>query len=491
MRYVLSIDQGTSSTRSIIFDEDGNVKGVFQKEHRQYYPHEAWVEHDPNEIKNSVLETVGKSIKSAAINWNDIKAIGITNQRETVVAWDKNTSIPLAKAIVWQCRRSVPIVDQLKADGYEELFHKKTGLVLDAYFSGTKMKWMLENNQKILDKSKTDQLAFGTIDSWIIQFLANEHNTDASNASRTLLYSLNKNSWSEELCEILKIPMSSLPDIKPNAGSESFGFYEVENNQIPIRGVLGDQQAALFGQTGFVEGNIKTTYGTGNFTLLNTGYTPKFSSNGLLTTVGWDMDGKLTYALEGSVFITGAAIQWLRDNLEIIDSYDEVDKIAGQTENSGGVFFVPAFVGLGAPYWDSSARGLIIGLTLGTTKSHLIRAAIDSIAFQTEDLLNTMKKDTNIDVTSMRVDGGITKSNLLMQRQADISQININRPKNIETTALGVGMMAGYELIWDTFDDLAKLNQTEKEFNPKLVKSDIKNEIEKWKTAVSRSRNWI
>jgi glycerol kinase len=360
MGFILSIDQGTSSTRSIIFDENGKIRGNSQKEHNQYYPHEAWVEHDPEGIKQAVLQTMRDSLKQAKLDWKSIDSIGITNQRETIVAWEKDSGKPLAKAIVWQCRRTTDIVDRLKQDGHEKLFHEKTGLILDAYFSGTKMNWLLSNNESVSEAQKQGRLSFGTIDSWIIHFLSKEHRTDASNASRTLLYDLQRKEWSDDLCEILSIDKSTLPLVTENASDVPFGYYNIDGQSIPIRGVLGDQQAALFGQAGFQRGNIKTTYGTGNFTLMNTGEVPKFSSNGLLTTVAWEFDKKTNYALEGSVFITGAALQWLRDNLEIFNTYDQIDSIVDQSTDSAGVIFVPAFVGLGAPYWDATARGLII-----------------------------------------------------------------------------------------------------------------------------------
>ncbi|MHA2168601.1 MAG: glycerol kinase GlpK [Candidatus Kariarchaeaceae archaeon] len=491
MGYIISIDQGTSSTRSIIFDGKANTVGSAQKEHQQYYPKEAWVEHNPLEIKQSVLDTMTSAIEQARVSWKDIDAIGITNQRETVVPWNKHSGLPLENAIVWQCRRTTPIVQQLQNDGYKDLFHKKTGLILDAYFSGTKMKWLLNNSDKVRDCLKLNRLAFGTIDSWIVYFLSSSHRTDASNASRTLLYDLNENNWSEELCQILGIPMETLPTIHENASEDPFGYYTIDGCEIPIRSVLGDQQAALFGQVGLKTGSLKTTYGTGNFTLLNTGKQPKFSTNGLLTTVGWEVDNQQTYALEGSVFITGAVLQWLRDKLGIFQTYDQIDDIVKDVTDTGGVVFVPAFVGLGAPYWDSSARGLLIGLTQGTDRSHIIQAALNSIAFQTQDLLSTMVADTGINISEMRVDGGITQSDTLMQKQSDVSQINISRPYNIETTALGAGLMAGYNLIWETFDELKDLNPVEYSWEPQKENAIVQNEIDQWHAAIEKSRNWV
>lgn len=491
MEYILSIDQGTSSTRSIIFDNKTSVIGMSQKEHEQIFPQPAWVEHDPDEIKNSVLTTMSEAVKNANISWDDIKSIGITNQRETVVAWDKNSGDALHNAIVWQCRRTAPIIETMKNDGYEKLFQEKTGLVLDAYFSGTKMKWLIDNSEKVQIVLKNNNLAFGTIDSWIIHFLTGQHKTDDSNASRTLLYNLKSGRWDEELCDILKIPIKSLPEIHENATNIPFGIYSHKGAEIPIRGVLGDQQAALFGQLGFDSGNIKTTYGTGNFILLNTGNQILKSDKGLLTTVGWKINNQTTFALEGSVFITGAAFQWLRDNLQIIKSFDEIDTICKISSSSGGIYFVPALVGLGAPHWDSYARGMIIGINLSTNRSNIVNATVDSIAYQTQEIIELMISESNLLITNMRVDGGITKSETLMQRQSDISQIKIEKPINIETTALGAAMIAGLNLIWKDLDELRNLNPTDKVYSPKIDKNIIDKLKGKWKDAVDRSKKWI
>ncbi|MCE7734393.1 MAG: glycerol kinase GlpK [Candidatus Heimdallarchaeota archaeon] len=491
MKYILSIDQGTSSTRSIIFDENANVIASAQKEHNQIFPQEAWVEHDPLEIMNSVKYTMSKAIESAKISWEEIQSIGIANQRETIVAWDKSSGLPLYNAIVWQCRRTANIVDELKRDNYQELFQHKTGLVLDAYFSGTKMKWLLENSDKIKMAAKDDRLAFGTIDSWIINQLTGEHSTDDSNASRTMVYNINNGLWDTELCEILKIPMSSLPRIVENASNEPFGFYKHQKQVIPIRGVLGDQQSALFGQAGFDQGQIKSTYGTGNFILLNTGSNITRSNEGLLSTVSWKLNRKTCYSLEGSVFVTGGAFQWLRDGLQIISSYEEIDQIAETEKDSGGVVFVPALVGLGAPHWDSYARGLIIGITIGTTKGHIVNATLDSIAFQTQEIIDLMSTEAGLNIENLRVDGGITKSKFLLQRQSDISQLVVEKPNNIETTALGVAMMAGMNDIWDDFDQLRNLNPTKETYKPKMAPSIIERNTEQWNKAVARSKNWV
>ncbi len=489
MRYILSIDQGTSSTRTIIFDEMGSMISSSQKEHEQFYPHPSWVEHDPLEIKNSVLFTMKDAVDKSSIQWKDIVSIGITNQRETIIAWDKQTGDPLYNAIVWQCRRTVPLVNELKERGLEEKIHQKTGLVLDAYFSGTKAKWLIENVEKVSEANKNGSLAFGTIDAWIIYFLTGEHATDASNASRTLLYNINTMNWDPELCELLGVPLESLPQVKMNA-ADPFGYLEQDGIRIPIRGVLGDQQAALFGQAAFSAGEIKCTYGTGNFILLNTGEEEKLSQNGLLTTVAWQFDNKTVYALEGSVFVTGAALRWLRDGLNIIPSFDQIDNIAASQNDANGVIFVPAFVGLGAPYWDSTATGMIIGITGGTNQANILHATLDAIAYQTEELVSLMKTETGLDISDLHVDGGTTRSDVLMQKQADVSQIVINRPKNIETTALGAAYMAGYGLIWNNLDEIRKLYPVDQKYQPVLNKEKSVESIRIWKKAVERSINW-
>ncbi|MCY3411671.1 MAG: glycerol kinase GlpK [Candidatus Heimdallarchaeota archaeon] len=486
MRHILAIDQGTSSTRSIVFDELGKMVGIDQKEHKQFYPKPSWVEHDPLEIKNNVLETMHNAVKNARLEWKDIESIGITNQRETVVAWDGSNGKPLYNAIVWQCRRTTPFVKKLKKEGYADEIHKKTGLVMDAYFSGTKMHWLLNNVDKV---KNNEQPKFGTIDSWIIKFLSGEHATDASNASRTMLYNLNSMQFDEELAEILQVPIESLPEVKENA-ADPFGYYNIEGRSIPIRGVLGDQQSALFGQTGFNTGDIKTTYGTGNFSLLNTGSMAKFSQNGLLTTVGWQIDGKATYALEGSVFVTGASIRWLRDGLHLFDHYDQMEELIKMESNSNGVYFVPAFVGLGAPHWNATASGSMFGLSGGSNPSHIIHATLDAIAYQTQELIELMMQESEIEITEMAVDGGATKSTSLMQKQADISQLRIRIPQNIETTALGAAMMAGYKIIWDDLNAMNHINPLEQEFNPNQPADKMKEGRVFWNQAVERSKDW-
>ncbi|RMG38689.1 MAG: glycerol kinase [Methanobacteriota archaeon] len=490
MGFVLTIDQGTSSTRSLVMDESGNIRSSFQLEHEQIFPNPAWVEHNPLEIIENVRHTSAKALQNVNLDWGDVDVIGITNQRETVIAWDKQTGKPLYNAIVWQCRRTAPIVQNLKEEGFDEVFLKKTGLVLDAYFSGTKMKWMIENVPKVKTALGKGTLQFGTIDSWLIYSLTGSHTTDASNASRTLLYNIHSGDWDEELCEILGVPIETLPKVVPNK-SESFGILEQNGSQVPITGVLGDQQAALFGHGAFETGNIKCTYGTGNFVLMNTGSTPVSSNKGLLTTVGWQIENKLTYALEGSVFVTGAALLWLRDKLGLIKDYSEIDGLAEGANKNGSVFFVPAFVGLGAPHWDSTARGMIIGLTRDSGKEDIVYSTLESIAYQTDDLLKIMAEEAKINLNELRVDGGITNSNLLMQRQADISRLDVVIPSNLETTAFGAGLMAGLGHLWDSIDEIRKLNPAEKRYKPKSKLEDEEARKIFWKKAVEKSQNWI
>ncbi len=491
MKAILAIDQGTTSTRSIIFDENSNVLGASQIEHRQIFPKEAWVEHDPLEIKQNVFKTMKEAVANAGISWDQIHGIGITNQRETVVAWNPENGIPYHNAIVWQCRRSADIVDALKPD-YKELFHRKTGLILDAYFSGTKIKWMTENNEKIKDAVINRKIIFGTIDSWVIYNLTGELKTDVSNASRTLLMDLTTNDWSEDLADILGVPVDTLPEIIPSGLGEGFGEFKIQGTSIPVNGVAGDQQAALFGQGSYYAGENKCTYGTGNFALLNTGNDIKYSSNGLLTTVAWKLGNEPTkYALEGSVFITGAAVQWLRDGLKIISSSSEVEDLASKVDNNGGIIIVPAFAGLGAPYWDQKARGIIIGITRGTTDAHIARAVLESIAHQTTDLYEVMRQDAGLSFDNIKVDGGATKNKLLLQIQADLVDATIIRPKNIETTALGAAFLSGLSSgVWSNLNELKDLNPPEMTFWPKIDEEERIKQRNKWKKAVKRSMGW-
>lgn len=490
MKYILSIDQGTTSTRSIVFDENGQQVAISQIEHKQYYPKEAWVEHNPLEIQHNVEKTMHEAVANAKLEFEQITAIGITNQRETVVAWDMKTGQPLTNAIVWQCRRTADRINSLISDGHRELFHKKTGLVLDAYFSGSKMQWMLENIQKVQAAQQDGTLAFGTIDSWITYFLTGQHVTDASNASRTLLFNIQTLDWDDELLEIFHIPRETLPAVLPNA-AKPFGYYSVGNRKISINGILGDQQAALFGQLGFDSGAIKSTYGTGNFVLMNTGSEIKYSSNGLLSTVGWQFDGSVNYALEGSVFTSGALFRWLRDELGIIKDYSEIDAYADEVKQVSNLFFVPAFVGLGAPYWDSAARGLIIGLTSSTSKKHIVRAAVDSIAYQNQELIELMHTESQLNIPQLRVDGGVVKSSATMQKQADISQMPVIIPRETETTAFGAALMAGLNTVWDSIGDLQQLNSPKKMYSPEISAERAIYELTKWKQAVAKSLKWV
>lgn len=489
MNHILTIDQGTSSTRALIMSKEGQIISSSQREHEQIFPNPAWVEHDPIEIASNVQITIKEALNAANLTWGNIAAIGVTNQRETVVAWEKTTGKPLFNAIVWQCRRTSNIVDKLKSEGYGDLFFRKTGLVLDAYFSGTKMKWMIENVEEVKAALNSGNLAFGTIDSWVIYSLTGNHTTDASNASRTLLYDITKGAWDSELCEILGVPLETLPEVIPNA-SEGFGTVNKGGREIPVSGVLGDQQAALFGHGAFQEGGIKCTYGTGNFILMNTGKKPVYSKKGLLTTVGWQLGKEITYALEGSVFVTGAALSWLRDKLQIIQNYSEIDSLAENADRSNRVFLVPAFVGLGAPYWDSTARGMIIGLTRDTGRSDIVYSALESIAYQTNDLLQIMMEESQMNLQELKVDGGITNSKVLMQRQADISRLDVVIPQNIETTAFGAGLVAGLGTLWDSFDEIAALNPENRRFSP-ITDLDVEQErMKRWDEAVKRSLNW-
>ncbi len=493
MSLILSIDQGTTSTRSIVFDSNGTMKGVSQVEHKQIFPQPAWVEHDPLEIRDNVFRTMKEALDVAKADWKDISAIGITNQRETIVAWNPKTGIPYYNAIVWQCRRSAGVIDELRNNGYADLFHQRTGLVLDAYFSGSKIRWLVENNTKIATAQNTREVVFGTIDAWIVYNLTGELKTDVSNASRTLLMNLRTGDWDQELAEILKVNVESLPRIVSSALGEGFGEYVVDGEKIPVSGIAGDQQAALFGQSSFNKGENKCTYGTGNFALMNTGTDIIYSRNGLLTTVAWKL-GKdpVVYALEGSVFITGAAVQWLRDGMEIIKDSAEIEQLARSVESSDGVVVVPAFAGLGAPYWDQNARGLIIGITRATSKRHIARAILEGIAHQTADLYDVLKMDSNLSFEEVRVDGGATRNDLLMQMQADLLNAKIVRPRNIETTALGAAYLAGLSVdVWSSEEELKHLNAADKTFNPSISPEQRKNMRILWKKAVKRATNWV
>jgi glycerol kinase len=489
--YILALDQGTTSSRAIIYDQKAKPIYTAQKEFEQIFPQPGWVEHNAIEIWNSqrdvMLEIIGK-----IDNPDSIAGIGITNQRETTVVWERETGKPIYNAIVWQDRRTSSYCEELKEAGNGQEITKKTGLLLDAYFSATKIKWILDNVEGARQKAAAGELAFGTIDSWLVWNLTNgkKHLTDVSNASRTMLFNIHSLEWDEDLLKLFTIPRSILPDVRTS--SEHYGDAQIEDNlTIPITGIAGDQQAALFGQMCIENEMAKCTYGTGCFLVMNTGSTPVVSNNQLLTTIGWQIGDEVTYALEGSVFMGGAIIQWLRDGLEIFEHASDSEEHASSVEDNGGVVFVPALTGLGAPYWDSSARGSIFGITRGTTKGHIARAALESIAFQVDDLLETMAKDMGKPVNEMRVDGGATANNLLMQLQANISDVPVIRPTNLETTALGAAYLAGLAInLWD-IETLKKLWGEDKKFSSDMDDTIRERQKGFWKKAISRSRNWL
>jgi glycerol kinase len=493
-KYIISLDQGTTSSRAILFDHDGNIVGVAQKEFTQIYPKAGWVEHDPMEIWGTQIGVAREVIERTGIKPNEIAAIGITNQRETTVVWDKNTGKPIYNAIVWQCRRTASICDDLKDRGFEKSIREKTGLVVDAYFSGTKIKWILDNVNGAREKAENGELLFGNIDTWLIWNLTRGkvHVTDYTNASRTMIYNINELKWDEELLKEMDIPECMLPEVKPSSfiyGTTSPELFD--GAQIPISGDAGDQQAALFGQGCFEEGMAKNTYGTGCFMLMNTGENIVKSDNGLLTTIAWGVDGKVEYALEGSIFIAGAAVQWLRDELKIIYSAEESETYAYSVEDTNGVYVVPAFTGLGAPYWDMYARGTIMGLTRGSTREHIVRATLESIAYQTKDVLNAMQEDSKIQLKALKVDGGASANNFLMQFQSDILDVSVNRPKSIETTALGSAYLAGLAVgFWSSKEEIKQNQNMNKEFTSNMSE-EIRNKLYKgWEKAVRRALEW-
>ena len=491
MSFILALDQGTTSSRAIVFDHAGAIRAAAQKEFRQIFPQPGWVEHNPDEIWETQSGVAGEAIARAGIHARDIAAIGITNQRETTVVWDRRTGKPVHNAIVWQDRRTAAFCDELKARGHERLFSDKTGLVLDAYFSGTKLRWILDNVSGARKQAEAGQLAFGTIESWLIWKLTGgaAHVTDASNASRTLLFDIHRGDWDEELLELLAIPRAVLPDVVPSSGivaETARGLFPVH---IPIAGIGGDQQAALFGQRCIVPGMVKNTYGTGCFMLMHTGGNPVRSHNRLLTTTAWRIDGRDEYALEGSVFIAGAVVQWLRDSLGIIRSSSEVEALAAGARDNGGVYFVPAFAGLGSPHWDPYARGTIVGLTRGAGAAHIARAALESIAYQTADVLHAMESDAGIKLAELRVDGGATQNNFLMQFQADLLGVRVVRPKVFETTALGAAYLAGLGAgYWKDAAEISAQRQTERVFDPAMERAEAARLMEEWRKALTRAK---
>ncbi len=492
-QYILALDQGTTSSRAILFDSSGLAVGTDQQEFRQIFPEPGHVEHDPEEIWSSQIAVAQNVLKNSQVAAESVAAIGITNQRETIVLWERETGKTIGNAIVWQSRISDKICDRLKADGLESTFREKTGLLLDPYFSGTKLTWLLENDSELKARCQKGEVLFGTIDSYLIWKLSGgkSHVTDISNASRTLLFDINSQQWSDELLEILGVPRAMLPEVVDSSGVVAETAPEIFGKSIPIAGVAGDQQAATFGQICFEPGMAKNTYGTGCFMLMNIGNKPRLSENGLLTTVGWRFNGETVYCLEGSIFIAGAVIQWLRDGLEIISSAGQTESLAVSVEDTGGVYFVPAFVGLGAPYWDAQARGMMIGLTRGTTKAHITRAALESIAYQTVDVLDAMKRDSGIELAELRVDGGATANNFLMQFQADILQTAVHRPTIQETTALGAAYLAGLGVgLWQSQDEIAEKWALDKEFLPQMDQKRTEALLTDWHRAVKRSQQW-
>jgi glycerol kinase len=492
-KFILALDQGTTSSRAIIFNHAGEIVAVAQKPFEQIFPQPGWVEHDANEIWYSQSSVAAEVVAKADLNGTNIAAIGITNQRETAVVWDRETGIPVYNAIVWQDRRTAKYCDELKEKGYSDMIKEKTGLVIDAYFSGTKVKWILDNVKGAREKAERGELCFGTIDSWLIwKFTRNGmHITDVTNACRTLLFNIHTMQWDKELLELLTIPESMLPEVRQS--SEIYGNTATTlfATKIPIAGIAGDQQAALFGQMCVDEGMTKNTYGTGCFMLMNTGNKPVASKNNLLTTVAWKINGEVTYALEGSVFVGGAAIQWLRDGLGIIKTAAESEALSASVDDNGGVYFVPALTGLGAPYWDQYARGAILGITRGTTSAHLTRAALEGIAFQVYDLLTSMESDSGKQSSELRVDGGAVANNALMQFQADIFGSSVIRPKILETTALGAAYLAGLAVgFWSGIDELKKQWAVDRKFEPAMDKKETEKLLRFWKKAVERSRGW-
>lgn len=490
-KYIMALDQGTTSSRAILFDHAGNIASLKQQEFKQIFPEPGWVEHDPNEIWLSQLSTAKLAMAAIGATGNSIAAIGITNQRETTVVWNKETGIPIYNAIVWQDRRTANTIDGLKQRGLLSLFQQKTGLILDAYFSGTKLKWILDHVPLARELAKQKKLAFGTIDTWITWNLTNrrEHVTDESNASRTLLFNIHTGEWDTELLDILDIPPEILPHVVPSSGIIGEASSGLFGKRIPISGIAGDQQAATFGNLCIKPGMVKNTYGTGCFLLMNTGTDALISKNNLLTTIGWNINNKREYCLEGSVFIGGAVTQWIRDCMGFIESSAQIEELATSVPDNGGVVMVPAFSGLGAPYWDQYARGAIFGLTRGTTKAHIARAALESIAYQVADLVHSMQADANCAISTLRVDGGACTNNFLMQFQADILNTPVERPKCLELTALGAAYLAGIAVgFWKSTAELERVWQLERRFTPQMEDNERNNLLEQWHNMISRVR---
>ena len=489
-KFILALDQGTTSSRAIVFDHNGQIKSVAQKEFTQYFPQPGWVEHNPNEIWSSQASVIAEAISAIDINGLDIAGIGITNQRETTIVWDVDTEEPIYNAIVWQDRRTSEFCDELKAQGLTDKIHEKTGLIIDAYFSGTKIKWILDNVPGARKRAEMGKLRFGNVDSWLVWRLTRGevHVTDVTNASRTMLFNIHDLKWDEELMTLLDIPISMMPTVK--SSSEIYGHTKttIFAHEVPISGIAGDQQAALFGQMCIEPGSIKNTYGTGCFVMLNTGNKPVMSKNNLLTTIAWKIGNQVVYALEGSIYVGGSVVQWLRDGLGFITSSSEIEDLASTVPDSGGVYFVPALTGLAAPYWDQYARGTIIGITRGTTRAHIARAALDGIAFQTYDIAQAMAKDMNASLTELKVDGGASRNNLLMQTQADLLGIKVVRPRITETTALGAAYLAGLAVgFWKNIDDIKNQWQVERCFEPIADSDTVEAAKAGWADAIGRT----
>ena len=492
-QFVMALDAGTTSNRCILFDRRGNIRSVAQKEFTQYFPKPGWVEHDADEIWSTQLGVAVEAMTKIGAEAADIAAIGITNQRETVIVWDKKTGEPICHAIVWQCRRTAGFCDKLMADGLEDMIRQKTGLKIDAYFSATKIKWILDHVEGARERAKKGELLFGTVETWLIWKLTKGkvHVTDYSNASRTMLFNINTLQWDEDILKLLDIPASMLPEVKPSSciyGESDASYF---GGSIPIGGAAGDQQSALFGQTCFRAGEAKNTYGTGCFLLMNTGEKPVFSDNGLLTTIAWGLDGKINYALEGSIFVAGAAIQWLRDEMRLIDSSEDSEYMANKVPDTNGCYVVPAFTGLGAPHWDPYARGTIVGITRGVNKYHIIRATLESLAYQVNDVLRAMEADAGLTLSSLKVDGGASANDFLMQSQADISNAPVNRPKCVETTAMGAAYLAGLAVgYWKNKEEVLRNWASDQIFTPQIPEEERVKKIRGWNKAVRYSYHW-
>ena len=493
-RYIMALDAGTTSNRAILFDHSGRIVSVAQREFTQIYPKPGWVEHDANEIWSTMLGVAVESMAKAGIGADEIAGIGITNQRETTIVWDKKTGEPVYNAIVWQCRRTAEYSDSLKQKGLEELIRQKTGLVIDAYFSATKLRWILENVEGVRERAEKGELLFGTVDTWLIWKLTHGrvHVTDYSNASRTMMFNINELKWDEDILRELGIPACMLPEVKDSSLVYGNASKHILGREIPIAGIAGDQQAALFGQQCWEKGNAKNTYGTGCFLLMNTGDKPVFSDNGLVTTIAWGIDGKVQYALEGSVFVAGASIQWLRDEMRLIDSAVDSEYMAMKVPDTNGCYVVPAFTGLGAPYWNQYARGAIVGITRGVNKYHIIRATLESIAYETNDVLSAMEKDLGVKLSELRVDGGASANNFLLQTQADIINATVVRPNCVESTAMGAAFLAGLAVgYWDSKDELRTVISIDRVYKPEISEEDREKKLGGWKKAVERSFDWV